>query len=643
MKIHINLLIAVIAILSSGSLLAQRPPVDYGTRPQLAQSDTTQAEAELITPWKNAVEIGHYSVTNDSLLRWEIWPNWGDFFAYRHDVVPYRQGTIGRLDAFELDGYAPSEQFVSLNGVSLNNPLTGFVNYNHIPANRVGFMTETKGSVYSTNIRSRDFYLVEPLSYLNFDEAAYGYRNLEFMVAQNFKERTNAEISFWDRRDGGNFRENDVQGSQILFKGYHYLNQNLQLRGLIIRNEFNREEPFGYVVPDSQVFAFDEFATQPNVSNRESDHLRRDTKIGLYSRIDSLSEESWGIELDQSKNDFRLPYSADTLNWDIRMQAISGFINRNAGNLSFRSDLSFNRFKAKENRNFSKSGWEIAQLGFDASLNITDQLSIYSRNQFDYRTDDNTGYISDFGFQFNNSKSSFNLNIGLFSKIPTIQQMYWRSDAFNGNSNLENSTGVSVSGDLNTHFGDYFKVGLSGRYLVIDNDVFIGTDSLFVNSTSYPIISGTVFGTFENNRFQFESSATAHAITAEEPTNVLDLNNKPDRKLWFRNNAFVKGYVFDRAAFIKLGIRTTLSPIPYRSRLFNTELQYWETAALDEADIPAFFRMDTELSARVRSMMVLIRWENLLDGYGQAGYFEAATLPMPGRRLIVGIRAQFRN
>ena len=92
-----------------------------------------------------------------------------------------------------------------------------------------------------------------------------------------------------------------------------------------------------------------------------------------------------------------------------------------------------------------------------------------------------------------------------------------------------------------------------------------------------------------------------------------------------------------------MGILTTFSPLTYRSRLFNTELQFWENAALDEVEIPAFFRMDAELSARLRSMMILIRWENALDGFGQVGYFEATTLPMPGRRLIVGIRAQFRN
>lgn len=112
----------------------------------------------------------------------------GDYFAYRKDVVAYRQGTIGRLDVFDIDGYSPLEQKVTLNGISLNNPVTGYVNYNHIPANRVGSMSEFKGTNYNSNIRLRDFYLLEPLSYLNFDESALDYRNLEFMVAQNFRE-----------------------------------------------------------------------------------------------------------------------------------------------------------------------------------------------------------------------------------------------------------------------------------------------------------------------------------------------------------------------------------------------------------------------------------------------------------------------
>ena len=118
------------------------------------------------------------------MLRWEIWPNWGDYLSYRKDVIGFRQGTTGRIDAFEIEGYSPLEQKVYLNGIVLNDPITGYVNYNHIPANRVGYMSEFKGVGYDSNIQLKDYYLIEPLSYLNFDEASNNFRNLEFMVSK---------------------------------------------------------------------------------------------------------------------------------------------------------------------------------------------------------------------------------------------------------------------------------------------------------------------------------------------------------------------------------------------------------------------------------------------------------------------------
>ncbi len=642
MKIRSILVLFIFCFLKSGGILAQIPAGITAAPQQFAAVDTTEKIVEPIIPWKTVHDFGYQNVTNDSLLRWEIWPNWGDYFAYRKDVISYRQGTIGRLDALEIDGYSPLEQKVTLNGISLNNPVTGYVNYNHVPANRVGFMTESKGARYNSNIRLRDFYLIEPLSYLNFDESALDYRNLEFMVAQNFKERTNAEISFWDRRDGGTYPENNVQGSQILMKGYHYLNQNLQIRGILIRNQFERDESFGYVVANPQTFAFSQFSTQANQTNRSSDNLRRDINLGLYARTDSLSEEKWGLEIHQSKNEFRLPFTGDTLNWDVRTQALKGFATHSFGALNLKGEFSLNRYNAKKSANFTKSKWGIVDAGLNGQLKFSPTFELYTQNHAEYRTDNNVGFESNIGLQLNGILR-FNVNAGVFSRIPTIQQMYWASNDFVGRDSLENSSGISLSSTLEKSIGSYLDIGVSGRLQLIDNDIFKGTDSTFVNSDAYSVISATLYGRFENHRFTLESSGTVHAATATEPTSVLELNNNPDQKFWFRNNAYVRGYVFDRAAFVKLGVLTTFSPLPYRSRLFNTELQYWENAALNEAEINAFFRMDAELSARLRSMMILMRWENVLDGFGQAGYFEAATLPMPGRRLIVGIRAQFRN
>jgi hypothetical protein len=638
----LKLILIILSLLLSIDVLAQIPEGILSAPKQFAEQDTTTQKVERIEPWKKGIDHGHQIVTNDSLLRWEIWPNWGDYLSYRKDVIGFRQGTTGRIDAFEIEGYSPLEQKVYLNGIALNDPITGYVNYNHIPANRVGSMSEFKGVGYDSNIQLKDYYLLEPLSYLNFDEASNNFRNLEFMVAQNFSERTNAEISFWDRRDGGNYLDNDIQGSQIILKGYHYLKQNLQLRALVLRNQFERGEPFGYNYDNQQTFTFSKYTTSPNIQNKTSDNLRRDISIGLYSRKDSLSIETWGIEIQHNKDEFKLPFTTDTLNWDVRRHVLKGFMNHTLANFDIHGTFSINRYNAKKHKNFTISNWNTIEIDGDAELRAGKELNIYVKNHLIYRDDSNIGYHTNIGMQkFGDLR--FNINIGLFSRIPSIQQKYWSSSIFSGVENLQNTHGVSLSSKIEINKGDFFDFGISGRMQFIDKDIFKGTDSSFVNSDVYSVLSGSIFATFQNHRYTIESSATIHAATATEPRSVLDANNKPDQKLWVRNNAYIQGYVFKRAAYIKLGILTTFSPLTYRSRLYNTELQFWENAAFDEFEIPAFFRMDAELSARLRSMMILIRWENALDGFGQLGYFEAATLPMPGRRLIIGVRAQFRN
>ena len=49
----------------------------------------------------------------------------GGLFIIPKDVIGFRQGTTGRLDAYEIEGYSPLEQKVYLNGITLNNPITG--------------------------------------------------------------------------------------------------------------------------------------------------------------------------------------------------------------------------------------------------------------------------------------------------------------------------------------------------------------------------------------------------------------------------------------------------------------------------------------------------------------------------------------
>ncbi len=594
-------------------------------------------EPEKIFPWKQFTPSSFETVSDDSLLRWQIWPNWGDYYAFRSDVISSRQGTLGRIDAFQISGFNPYEQRLNLEGIDLSNPITGLINYNYVPHHKIGEVLENKMTGYHSEIRLKKYYLVEPISYMNYDEAKFNYRNLEFSVAQNFTERTNLEISFWDRRDGDSYPRNDVLGNQIVARGYHYLTPDLQLRTLFLRNQFELQEPFGYQVDDPLTFQFDRFASVANVSNAESDNTRRDWVTGLYKRADSSSVETAGIELTLFKEDFNLPSSLDSLRWDMRGYSVNAFNVFQLGDLDVKINAAGSHFRNKEGESITKSNWSLGKASSLLTYKLFRNLVVAANGRMEYRSDSFSGYEFGVKTAFSPSRRlALDLEGGVYSRIPTIQHLYWSGDNYSGNSALENETGVSMLGRLTYAWNSRLTLGFSARYNEAKDRPLLNTSRTFA-SNDVSVISGTLFGKYSSHRYEFESSITFDALG--DTVTAIDRN---EQKIWLRNNAFVKGYMFDRATYVKAGIRTLVSPLEYGSSYFNTELQYWQ-ANSTEAEIPPFFRMDAELSARIRAIMVVIRWENVLDGMGQLGYFETATFPMPARRFLVGIRAQFRN
>ncbi|MBD3615469.1 MAG: hypothetical protein HUJ22_02775 [Gracilimonas sp.] len=616
--------------------------------PGMGLQDTTTQQREgpepgQVTPWVEDNPLDSDVITNDSLMRWQLWPNWGDYQAYRRDVISFRQGTIGRIDAFHINGYEPHEQQLEMEGLSLNHPITGLPNYNLVPHRKIDEVTESFEGTYHSDIRIRDYYIVKPRSYLNYDEAGGGFRNLEFLVSQNFTEFTNLEVSYWDRRGGGYYPSSEVKGNQILGRIYHHLNERFLLRGFYLRNQLNKDESFGYNIGNPAAFPFDEFTTIPMRSNANSEFNRWDFIAGIYHRNDSSSMENAGLEFSITKNKHDLFSSTDTLSQDIRTLSANLFKSLNWHNFEIRGEFEAKQHKVQEISPISENDW--MNLNADALLGyqLSDYLRVYSNGTFSNRSDGKTGMEATGGFKMNLfDRLSFGGSISTFTRMPSMQALYWQSPSYRGNEGLENESGISAAGNVDFQLSPILKFGVKGRLKRSENAVFLTQDSTFTNSQSFQQLSGTAFARFENNLFEIESSGTVQKFIYNDVSSPEAHLNNQDQIVWLRNSAFVKGYVFDRAAYLKLGVKTLLSPFYYGARSYNTELGYWQGNSTYQK-IPPFFRLDGELSARVRGIMVVIRWENALDGYGQAGYFEAAGFPMPPRRLLVGIRAQFRN
>lgn len=618
-------------------------PTQTSPRDSLETTQEKEPEPGQITPWTEQMEIGSTQITNDSLLRWQIWPNWGDFYAYRKDAISFRQGTIGRVDAYHINGYEPQEQQVELEGLSLNHPLTGLPNYNLVPHRKLGRVTETYGGNLSTDLKIRDFYVTKPISYLIYDEANGDYRNLEFLVSQNFTEATNLEISFWDRKGGGYYPNNSVTGSQAFARVYHHLNDRLLVRAMYLRNQLEREEPFGYAVGDPLTFNFDEFSSLPNNNTANSEFTRWDLITGIYQRKDSSSTENGGIEFSITKNKENLFFAPDTLNQHLRSLNVRGFKRFEFGKFQLKGDVELSQQAALESTPISLNNWLNFKGEGLAGYHFNPDFLLYAKGNLQTRNDSKSGYESAVGFNYSIfDRFKIQASAAVYSQIPTIQSMYWHAGNYTGNNDLKNETGVSLSGNIDFELTPTITLGTSGRLKSAENSSFITSDSSFTNSEMFLKGNTSGYVRFENHRFEIETSGVYQYTQYEDESTELATLNNQDQIVWLRNSGFVKGYVFDRAAYLKLGVRSLFSPFYYSARTFKTELGYWQGNSSYQ-EIPPFFRLDAELSARVRGIMVVMRWENALDGLGQAGYFEAAGFSMPPRRLIVGIRAQFRN
>lgn len=600
-----------------------------------------QVKKEPIQPWQK--NFNSYSIlATDSTLRWQIWPNWGDFYAYRKDVLSFRQGTTGRTDAFVINGYSPYEQEYYLDGISLQNPITGLTNLNYVPQHKVAKVYESYEGKFSSNILMRDYYINVPISFLNYDESSAEYRNLEFMVAQNFNPSTNVEVSYWDRRDGGFYPNNEVQGSQLFAKVYHHLTEEWRLKGILMRNQFENDESFGYVVNNPTTFPFAEFGSQPKSTNGSSKTTDGNIFFEIQHRADSSSKENYSIFIERARYDRNLRFTGDTLSWKLTSYGLGGKSNFDFGNLNLRSNFSALTFSNDRGNSVSKASWQNFNASARAAYSLFDKIELFGKAEADQRSGSDLGYLIGVGTNLNiNQRVKLNLFGSTESKAPTIQSLYWNGNRYFGNPDLSNEMISSIYGDIEFNISTKLKLGTSGR-LRNSSSTIIRTDSSFVNNGDISTAFGNVFAQFESSRLEIESAASTE-IELSSSLNSLEQNlNFTDTKVWIRNSIFYKTYAFNRAAYIKMGLRTLVSPFGYGSRLYNTELNFWQKNSTEQNIIP-FFRMDAELSARVRGIFVLLRYENALDGVGQAGYFEASTFPMQPRRLVVGIRAQFRN
>ncbi len=631
-------------------------PVELDTIPQPVENDTIplqtfepveepeEVRQDTVHVWRYHTHSSFETAETDSTLRWVNMLNLFDRFHRQRGAVTYRMGTVGRMDGLELHAFESRHLGLEMEGMNINDPLTGAVNWNRLTFHKISEFNEMNyGGIYRAETRLRDHYLIQPRTYLNFDESKFNYRSLEFSYTQNLRKNTNLELSFWDRRDGAGYNRQDVEGRQIVARVYHQLNHNWLVKAGYINNVLERQESFGYNITDPQFFAFNRFIEIPIQNSANAEQKSSDVYVQLHHRTDTTRTVSTKFGLHYQNDDWDLTYNADTLATSFRNVELFARQKIGKGSTQLTGTARAFALSEREGRNLTETSW----FGGNASVRLTQKLAGFAQADASiiYTVFDDSRTTNDASARIKISpfkRTSLSVFGGYLSRAPDIQAAYWQSAQFTGNSELLNEESLLYGAEARVGLSRTLQLGVRGDMRETEHATFVNSDGIFENIDPYSMVSGTAWLALDSRRFEGEISGTYNTFssTGSNPINQ-QLNGSGDR-IWLRGNLYWKNYLFNRATFVKAGVSGMFSPNAYRTAEFFTPLNRWQHGT-NEFINPSFYRLDFDLSARVRWFMLLLKWENILDRIDQLGYFESVGYPMPEMRFRFGIRVLFTN
>jgi hypothetical protein len=589
---------------------------------------------------------GYHTVLTDSALRWMQLLNLAEWYNRRPGVVTNRLGGLGRPDAAVLNGHSPSMQQVYFEGIPVADPVSGLVNINRIQMHHIDLMQEqTAFTTAETHYRLRRYYLVGPLTRINYEQGPDGLISTEGLLSLNVNHRTNLEMSLWNLADGGSYPRDAYKGVQASVGIHHQYSSRLALRAGLYYNSHQLAEPGGYQMASMVTFPFDRFLTAPVLVSARSSVRQTLVRTDFYYR--GAEEKPVELEGGVWHQRFRRFFfsSADTTFYRTLQFGTHASWFKTAGPADVRVSgrATYNSADPDRSRSIGISRWAETAGRIDAGILAGKMIRFSGTGNIVYRSDGFFDYGTGGGLRVNPEGSiRIDANVSAGSRMPTLQQLYWRNSPYKAGGNLEpvqvQRADIGISWINTSQSG----AGVRGYASRISNDILMNTDSTFVNSEEYFSLGGEVFAALNSTNWEIDLSSSVllyHSDKAGTQNSLLETSGTRFRN---RVSVYRKGYLFDYATYIKAGLHGVLSPAAYRAAEYNPALDWWDMAP-DTEPLPSFYQVDIDISARIRSVFLLMRYENLFDQAGQRGYFETPYYPMPGRRFRLGIRWVLRN
>lgn len=601
-----------------------------------------------VVPWEFHAPLMSEVTADDSTLRWQHWPDWTYKLNREPGVISYRLGTSLRSNAVQKYAHEPRHQELYWEDIMLNDPVSGTVYWPLIPQHRISnFYEQDLGSGYRSVYFLRQYYLNRPLSRLIYSESKFTTRKLDFEVSHNVSQRTNLELSYWDRRDGGEYPNSAVAGRQIFGRVTHHLDEYRLIKLNYTSDKYDLGQPFGYVINDMRTFHFDRFATTAAQSGAETtqkasllalNFYQRDAGDGDYATDDlhaGLFYRSRGRMLDYTADS--TAYTIRSVGTNIRKWHSLGDIELEGG---ASAEFFFNGTAGTGNLFFDD--WSLMRGEAKVSIPVGGGITLEADSEYRYRSDGFSSFRLNVAPEFRLGRFTVRTGASAGSRMPEMQQLYWQSESYRGDTGLVNELVRDLRGSLRYDIIPGINFGVRGQHKDVNRGIMVGTDSTFINVNPYASQSVTAFLNADTEHIEFSGSADMHRFTDNFATPAAAIPMSPRERIWLKGSLYWKGYLFNRATYVKAGLAGMFSPFRYQADSYNPVLDYWQPISGDQF-LPQYSRLDLDISARVRSLVFVIRWENILNEVTHQGYFETARYPMSQRRFIFGVRALFRD
>lgn len=621
MSMHLKSLLLALLVLIPAAALSQ-------------SADTLRSDTRVAQPSKPTHILGSSIVSTDSLLRWQLWSGFAEWASRRSDITVYELGGYGR-NASVVTGFgAPNSNRARWNGVTINSPLTLQFNPSNIPLDQSASVSNTSYGVSLWHITPLVYAVTQPRTVIQYEQSSFEYRNLDGTLAMPVTERISVQASFQGQKDNGKYSRSNYEGRRTTGNIRHTGKKGAVTDAFWLYQGAEMQESLGYQFEEPALFSFDRFRVQPRSANTAS--MRRFLLMG--ARWSPSGAEGRGryvtVYRKLQRNDWR---AADTTGirsqeWGMIFQyeidiadrfSLQPYLDvwsvgKKAGDVPILSDAKYG-----------------STIGTRAALSLSRVVELHANAE-------RTRTLSGSGGQFD---------------IKTNVLTPWQSTLSAGFSVLRQPRPMIF--DIVDRFG-YQLIDIPD---VSDSQVFYASMQRMAGLWRYDI------------QFRSTRGGNVAALSSDGSIRAIETGGSIRSSAWLERHgaksevsvghqyvrwgdgdvlagrsdehrlqvgAFAKGYVFDRAAYIKGGAVLSSALTDFRGMAYVPQLDMWLQDA-SGVKVPGYHRLDLDLSMRVRSLILLARLENTLDGWTQKGYFQTLPYPMPGRRLRFGLNVHFRD